>query len=93
MITETKIEFGRAARKNRGSYSGQKTHRLVSTYIVGLAEGYEVRPGTYAAEFQREGRPVLVSCHPACSCTQGQHAGRPVAGLTEKDVNCTKCGR
>lgn len=91
MKTETRIEYGVAARRNRGSYTGQKTHRLVCTYIIGLDEGEEPRPGTYARSFKQTGEPVLLSCHPACGCTQGQHAGRPVPGRTEADVTCEKC--
>lgn len=28
LILETRYEFGKAARRNRGNYSGEKVHRL-----------------------------------------------------------------
>jgi hypothetical protein len=88
----TRVEFGSAARMNRGSYSGQKIHRLISEYIVAVEEGTEVKRGTFAAEFIRTGKPVQTSCFPACGCTMGQFAGRPAAHLTAADVTCSKCG-
>lgn len=88
---EMRVEFGSAARMNRGSYSGQKIHRLISIYIVAVAEGTEIKPRTFAAEFIKTGKPVRTSCHPACGCCQGQFAGRPYEKLTEADVTCSKC--
>lgn len=88
---ETRIEFGSAARLNRGRNSGQKVHRLISEYIIAVAEGTEVKPRTYAAEFLRTGQPVLYACRPLCGCTMGQHAGKPYSDLTIEDVTCSKC--
>ena len=91
LILETRIEFGRAARQNRSSYSGTKTHRLRCEYVVGVVDGYAPKPNTIGAKFVRTGRPELFSCSPCCGCTQGQHAGRPIAGWTESNVDCSKC--
>ncbi len=91
ITTETRIEFGSAARMNRAQYSGQKIHKLVSKYITAVEEGTEVKPRTFAAEFIKDGKPVLISCHPLCGCTNGQFAGRPFKNLTEENVTCSKC--
>lgn len=93
LVLEDRVEYGGAARRNRGSYSGTKTHRLWCWYVVDLEPGYEPPAGTFGAVFLKTGRPVLYSCYPVCGCTDGQHAGKPVAGKTEADVNCGKCKR
>lgn len=92
LILEMRIEYGSAARRNRGRYAGQKVHRLISEYVVGLEAGHQPRPGSCGAAFLRDGKPVLFACSPACGCTQGQHAGRPFPGLTAERVTCAKCG-
>ncbi len=89
LLLETRIEYGKAARRNRGNYSGQKVHRLVCEYVVGVIGPQ--RPGTVGAQFVRTGKPVLFSSQPCCGTTQGQTAAAPFASLTEHDVTCTKC--
>ena len=90
--TEARREFGCAARRNRAHFSGTKVHRLVCTYVVGLIdESITDRPDTFGEKFRRTGKPVLFSCHPACGCTSGQHAGQPNARLTSENVTCAKC--
>lgn len=95
LILQTRVEYGTAARRNRGRYAGHKIHRLISEYVVGLTPGHVPAPGTVSAAFARSGRPQLFSCHPACGCTQGQHAGRPAYNLPGRNpadsVTCTKC--
>ena len=93
LLTEMRTEYGRAARANRGSYSGRKTHRLICYYIVGVEPGYDAQPGTLAARFLLHGRPVLTWCSPACGCTRGQWSGRPIPGASPGDVDCGKCGK
>lgn len=96
-ILERKVEYGHAARKNRGRNSGAKIHKLECDYVIGLVdESLETRPGTYGYQWlkqKRAGReaPVLFKCSPACGCTSGQNAGKPIAGLTEESVTCSKC--
>lgn len=89
LILETRVTTGSAAQKNRGRFSGQKVHRVVCQYVIGVAAGYEPRPGTVGAAFLLTGKPVLFSCRPACGCTTGQMAGRPDA--TERPITCSKC--
>jgi hypothetical protein len=89
LVLESRVEYGSAARKGRGRYAGQKVHRLGCEYVVGVIEGHI--PGEIGRAFLRTGEPQLFSCHPACGCTQGQHAGKPYAKLTAADVTCEKC--
>lgn len=105
LVLETRVEYGHAARKNRGRHSGTKVHRVISEYVVDLEPGYEPKPGTVGHVFlvgERKldgiGRtvrtprvPVLFACRPACGCCQGQHGARPYPGLTEDKVTCEKC--
>lgn len=91
LILETRFEFGKAARRNRGNYSGEKIHQLWCRYIVGLVPGTEHGPGTLGARFEKTGKPVLFSSGPRCGVTQGQHSASPVAGLAAEDVTCTRC--
>lgn len=92
-VLEHRIEYGSAARRNRGRYSGAKVHRLSCQYVIGLVDPtLTPKPGTISAAFARTGKPVLFSCWPCCGCTQGQHAGTPTPGLSQADVTCTKCG-
>jgi hypothetical protein len=91
MILETRLEFGRAARKNRGSFKGQECHKLLCEYVVGIVEGEKPAAGTFGDKFIQTGKPVLRSCRPLCGCTQGQFAGTPVAGKTAENVTCKKC--
>jgi hypothetical protein len=91
LILETRFEFGKAAHRNRGNYSGQKIHALWTEYVVGLVEGEVPRPGTVGARFQKTGKPVLFSVSPRCGATQGQHAGQPYPNLTAGDVTCERC--
>lgn len=99
LILETRANYGSAARRNRGAYTGQKVHRLVSTYIVGVVdEAKEREKGiknnravTLGGRFLLNGDPVLFSCAPACGCTQGQMAGSPNDRSTIANVTCEKC--
>ncbi len=98
LVLETRIEYGAAARRNRGRYAGHKTHRLHSEYIVALVDTEATRPEivngratTLGARFLLNGKPVLFSCSPCCGCTQGQHSGQPDDRLTSEKVNCEKC--
>lgn len=89
---ENRIEFGSAAHRNRGRHSGVKIHRLMTEYVIAVDPSVEeVRPGSFGAIFLKTGKPVLFACHPVCGTTGGQHAGKPVAGLTAGHVTCTKC--
>lgn len=88
---ETRIEFGSAARRNRGRNTGQKVHKLVSEYIVAVDSTASVRLGSYASKFLLTQKPVLFSCHPLCGCTMGQHAGQPYKNLTAENVTCSRC--
>lgn len=107
LVLETRVEYGAAAHRNRGRYSGQKIHRLICEYVVGVVdEDAAMLSGGVGRDFlvgvrtrDEIGRtvriprqPVLFSCHPACMCTQGQHVGQPNARLTAENVNCIKCG-
>jgi hypothetical protein len=93
MILETRYEFGSAAQRNRGRYSGAKVHALYCQYVVGRVDpSLPTAPGTYEHAFAVTGKPVLYCCRPRCGCTSGQHAGRPIHGLTADRVTCTKCG-
>jgi hypothetical protein len=92
LLLETRVEYGSAARRNRGRWAGQKCHRLLSEYVVGVIPGTDHRVGSYGYTFLKTGKEVLFACSPACGCTRGQLAGRPVAGKTAADVTCTKCG-
>lgn len=90
--TEARREYGAAARRNRSRHSGVKVHKLVCEYVIGLIDETVIgRAGTFGETFRRTGKPVLFSCHPACGCTTGQHAGAPDARLKAEDVTCTKC--
>jgi hypothetical protein len=91
LILESRAEFGKAARRNRGNYSGEKVHRLWAEYIVGLVAGEVPRRGTLGARFEKTGKPVLFSSWPRCGATQGQHAGAPFPELTAADVTCERC--
>ena len=91
LILETRYEFGKAARRNRGNYSGEKVHRLWCEYIVGLVAGETPRPGSLGARFQKTGKPTLFSARPRCGATQGQHSGAPYPELTADDVTCERC--
>jgi hypothetical protein len=92
-ILETRVEYGSAAHGNRGRYSGQKVHRLRTTWIVGLLPS-QSRRGTFGEQFRRNGgKPVLFQAYPVCGITQGQHAGLPFANLTAADVTCSKCSK
>jgi len=92
LILETRIEAGYAARRNRGSYSGTKIHRLISEYIVGqVDESIVPMPGSLEARHVMNRSAVLFSCSPACGCTQGQNAGKPSKTLTLENVTCTRC--
>lgn len=93
-LLEDRTEFGYAARRNRGSYTGQKIHRLRSAYIVSVkdeAAELALNHDTLGKRFLKNRVPVLFSCHPSCGCTQGQHAGRPLAAASADKVTCTKC--
>jgi len=91
LVLETHVEYGHAARRNRGRYAGQKIHKLFCEYVVGLEDGYRPQPGTVGAAYLRTGKPVLFSARPACGCCQGQMAGSPRARLTAEHVTCEKC--
>lgn len=92
LILEERIEFGFAARKNRGKFSGSSIHEVVSEYIVGLVDNtIDQREGTISRRFQVTGKEQLFSCSPSCGTTQGQMAALPVQGKTDIDVNCSKC--
>ena len=91
MILETRIEYGFAAHKNRGNYTGCKVHRLRAEYVIGIEDGQTPRPGTFGAMFIKEGKPVLFSCQPTCGCTQGQRAAQPSSRLNDTNVTCEKC--
>lgn len=88
LVVARAIEYGRAARRNRGNYSGQKTHRLWVDYKVALMEDADVDTLGMLHWFNE---PVVWSVEPCCMCTQGQFAGQPVEGKTDADVNCSKC--
>lgn len=93
-VLEYRTEYGQAAHKNRGYFSGQKTHRLTCQYVIAVVdEALELanRFPTVGKRFLKTRKPVLFSCQPACGCTQGQNAGAPVAGRTAADVTCEKC--
>ena len=86
LILEQRYEMGTAAQKNRGRYTGTKTHRLYCEYVVGLTEA--PRPGTVGARFQATNKPVLFICRPSCGSTSGQYAGMPT---TATEITCEKC--
>lgn len=93
-ILETRVEYGAAAQKNRGRYSGTKTHKLYSEYIVGVVdEAAEKALGysTLGKRFLRDSKPVLLACRPCCGCCQGQMGGSPISSKTENDITCEKC--
>lgn len=90
-VLDRKYEVGFAARKNRGRFSGQKTHHVVSQYVVAVLRPQDEGRTTYGAAFLRTGSAQLYSCWPVCGCTQGQHAGRPAPALTQQDITCSKC--
>jgi hypothetical protein len=91
--TEARRAYGHAARRNRSRNTGVKVHKLVAVYVVGLIDETVVeRAGTFGETFRRTRQPVLFSCHPACGCTSGQHAGAPDARFTAAHVTCSKCG-
>lgn len=90
LILLTCHEFGHAARRNRGRYSGAKTHALTTEYVVGVtSEHGPVRGDSITYQFVSTGRPAFFSAHPLCGCTQGQRAGSPSASV--KAVTCSKC--
>ena len=89
-ILQRRYSEGFAARANRGSYTGQKIHKIVIEEIVGLVDpDVTYAPGTLGYRHKLAGRPVLFSAYPLCGCTQGQHAAREAAG---REITCTKCG-
>lgn len=57
-VLEISTAYGIAARFNRGGHSGRKIHQLEVETLIGLVEGTEVRPGTYADTFIKTGKPV-----------------------------------
>lgn len=81
------FRVGAAARRNRGSYSGQKVHRLYVGYIVGKVNTDAIDTDYIAWVTE----PKLHSIGPVCGCTQGQHAGSVIPGKQNADINCTKC--
>ncbi len=85
------FEYGTAAHKNRGSFSGEKVHALRCEYLVNVDDSVTVQPGTHSDLWRKTRKPVLTSCAPVCRCTDGQRAGKPVRTKTEADVTCTKC--
>lgn len=89
LILESRIEYGSAARHNRGRYAGTKVHKLRTEYVVGVVPGTEHYPGSYGAIFR--GEPLFFRAYPACGCTQGQRAGKPNAELTAADITCSRC--
>lgn len=91
LILETRVEYGSAARKNRGRYAGAKVHRLRCEYVIGVVPGSEHRPGSCGAMFLGSGKPLLFNARPSCGCTSGQRAGQPFPGLTAEHVTCEKC--
>jgi hypothetical protein len=92
LILETRYEVGRAAHRNRGSYSGAKLHHVASEYIVGLVDETIIPlHGTLGAKFRVDRKPVLFSCRPCCGCTQGQRAALPVRDATVAQITCTRC--
>jgi hypothetical protein len=96
LILDRRTEYGRAAQKNRGNYSGQKVHRLHCEYIVGVVDESAELNLPYQSigkRFLKESKPVLFSCSPACGCTSGQNAGRPIQDATEQNITCEKCKR
>ena len=92
---ERRIEFGHAARRNRGHFTGQKIHRLRTEYIVEVideaAERAIVTYNTLGHRFLRDRKPVLFTVYPCCGVTSGQFAGIPVSGYTQASVTCTRC--
>ena len=94
LVLETRLEYGRTARRNRGWHAGAKVHALWCEYVIGLEPGAQLHPvGTIGARFLRTGKPALYSVYPACMCTQGQMAGMPMKGFTADHVTCTSARR
>lgn len=91
LILEGRKEYGGAAHRNRGRYSGTKVHALWVERVVGLVSGNTPSPGSIGWQFYLHGDHEIFSSAPCCRCCQGQHAGSPVDGLTENDVTCDKC--
>lgn len=92
LILWRRHERGSAARRNRGRYTGTKSHALQTEYVVGItSEHGPVRSDSISGQFQRTGRPALFSAYPLCGSTQGQHAGSPREGVTV--ITCEKCQR
>lgn len=91
-ILEALREYGAAAHRNRGRNTGTKVHALRCEYVVGLVdESLADNPKTYGAAWKRTRVPQLFSVYPCCGCTTGQHAGRPIPGLTAANITCSRC--
>ena len=92
---ETRTSTGRAARSNRGSYTGQKTHRVCVTEIIRVvdeAAEMALKHATFGKQFLATGKPVTFSCAPLCGCTRGQNAALEVRQVIEKQ-NAVVCQR
>lgn len=90
---ETRFEYGYATHHNSGRrYEGEKVHKIVSEYIVGVTSEYVDRPETIGHTFIVTGLPQLFSSRPLCGCTQGQHAAQPVKSFeADSFITCKKC--
>ncbi len=86
--------FGTAARRNRGSYTGTKIHRLYIEEVIrvlNVEEELAKAWPTFGKTFLKTGKPVIYSSRPACGVTGGQNAARENPKLTASDVTCANC--
>jgi hypothetical protein len=92
-ILGIRFTTGLAARRNRGSNSGDKIHRLYIQEIIAVkdeAKELAASSATLGKRFLMNRKPVVFSVRPSCGCCQGQNAGREIAG---REVTCSKCNK